>query len=72
MNENITNIMLDFVDSDNTDDAYYVLSDFKSVRTDSTGVANFETLSVMDVRDYSCISYRFLVGQPDSTDTLSR
>lgn len=48
-NSNYTKIKIDYVQSNNPNDRFLVLSDFKSMKTDSTGTATYSTLGVMDV-----------------------
>jgi hypothetical protein len=64
--------MIDYVHSDNPNDRFLVLSDFKSVQTDSTGLAVFKTLGVMDVESYTCIAFQFLVGSPEQSIQSSK
>jgi len=40
--------MLDYATSEDPNDRFFVLSDFKSEVTDPTGIATFDSLSVMD------------------------
>ena len=62
--KNYTNFRMDFTQSANYEDQFLVMSEFKIAKTDTTGVATFTQLSVMDVDEYSCISFVFYIGQP--------
>lgn len=48
-NENYTKTMLDYITSDDPSDRFIVLSSVKAAKTDSSGIAYFNTLSLMDV-----------------------
>ena len=57
VNLNYSKIKIDYVSSDDPNDRFLVLSEFKSVKTDSTGNAHFNTLGVMDVEEKACIQF---------------
>ena len=55
---------MDFTQSEDPNDKFIVMSSFKIAKTDTTGIATFTKLSVMEVAEYSCISFVFYVGSP--------